>query len=172
MPLSQPTMQPTAISILETVTLLSILCLATFSLYKFKHEDKAQIAAVYASTSITLLTLLGGIIITLLYLLQRLKKTRANVEDYALLSLNEAAVTNQTTEVTYSIVERPTPEPPPTPLHSSSDTDSDPISLKKSDNQSESSPHNEDCVTYPAEKDKDDTIPLLEKHLETVTVIK
>ena len=86
--------------------------------------------------------LVGGIIYHIILLINWLKKTRAEVEDYALLPLNEAAATTQTTEVTYSIVERPTPEPPPTPPHSSSDTDSDSISLKNSDNQSESSPRN------------------------------
>ena len=63
------------IDMMETVTLLNILCLSTFSLYKFKIDNKKQTIIAYISTSITLLMLVGGVIYHIILLINRLKKT-------------------------------------------------------------------------------------------------
>ena len=55
-----------------------------------------------------------GVTYHIALLIKRLKKNRVDheVEEYAMVPLNEPAAAH---EVTHSIVERPTPEPPPTP---------------------------------------------------------
>ena len=105
------------IDIMETVTLLNIICISVLSLYNFKIDDKKQTAVAYTSTSITLFMLVGGVIYHIALLIKRLKKTRVEVEEYAIM----VPVVTEPTEVTYSIVERPTPEPPPTPPNMCSD---------------------------------------------------
>ena len=124
------------IDVMETVTLLNILCLSVFSLYHFKNDNEKQTVIAYTSTSITLLILVEGVIYHIVLLIKRLKKTtRVEVEEYAVVPRTEP------TKMTYSIVERPTPEPPPTPPTMCSDnfsSNSVSLAIENNDSQSES----------------------------------
>ena len=144
------------IDVMETVTLLNILCLSVFSLYNFKIDNKKQTAVAYTSTAITLCMLMGGVIYHTVLLFKR-KKTTAELEEYRMIPLTEFAATSAPADVTYSIVECPTPEPPPS-VPNSTDSDSDSISLENNDCQRESTP----CEHHAAAKDKEDTVALLE----------
>ena len=150
------------IDVMETMTLLNILWFSVSSLYNFRIDDKKQTVSAYTSISITLFMLVGGVIYHVALLIKRLKKTRVEVEEYAMVPQTEP------TEVTYSTVERPTPEPPPTPPDMCSDDnfESNSISLavKNNDCHNESTPC-EDHVMYPADIDEKDTVPLLETAL-------
>ena len=67
------------------------------------------------------------------------------------------------TEVTHSIVERPTPEPPPTPPDMCSDyfySNSTSLATESNDCQNESTPC-EDHATSPADIGEEYTVPLL-----------
>ena len=105
--------------------------------------------------------LVGGVIYHIALLFKRLKKTaRVVVEEYAMVPFNELAAA---AEVTYSIVERPTPESPPTPPQIS-DSNSDSVSLENKNSQNEGTPC-EDHATYSPDIGGEDTVPLLKSHL-------
>ena len=118
----------TVIDIIETVTHLNILCFSVSSLYNFKTDVIKQTFVAYTSTITTLLMLVVGVTYHIVILIKRLKKTRIQAEEHAMvLPLSERQ--SAATEVTYSVTKRPTPEPPPTPP-TISDTSSDTNSLE------------------------------------------
>ena len=78
------------IDIMETVTLLNILCFSVSSLYNFKIDDVKQTVIAYISTTTTLFMFVGGVI-------WLMKNNRVEVEEYSLVPLNEPATATEVT---------------------------------------------------------------------------
>ena len=87
------------VNIVETVLHFNLLLLALFSLYDFKVNVSKQTAAVYTSTIITFVLLIGAIIYHVTLLVVKEKKPEELIEDIL--------VTVKPTKVTHSVVELP-----------------------------------------------------------------
>lgn len=117
----------TSVDITETVILINLLVYSGFSLYKFKSDNKTQMAIAYSSTAAVLLILIGVVIYHITIIIVRKRKAAQARNEYGrslLIEPVEDTLLATDSEVTYSTVEVPTDKEKPG-LYDSSSNSSD-----------------------------------------------